>query len=60
VLSTDTGLGALVTLIGRDGAEEIIVDEVVGWASTLNYEILYDISKRVPRILRDAPVTNRP
>jgi len=56
----DTGLRAPVTLIGRDGAEEITVDEVAGWASTLNYEILCGISKRVPRILRDAPITDRP
>jgi alanine racemase len=53
----DAGVGAPVTLIGRDGAEEITVDDLAGWASTLNYEILCGISKRVPRILRDAPVT---
>ena len=53
----DAGLGASVTLIGRDGAEQITVDDLAGWAGTLNYEILCGISKRVPRILRDAPVT---
>jgi alanine racemase len=53
----DAGLGASVTLIGRDGAEQITVDALAGWAGTLNYEILCGISKRVPRIMRDAPVT---
>ena len=55
----DAGLGAAVTLIGRDGAEQITVDDLAGWAGTLSYEILCGISKRVPRILRDAPVTSR-
>jgi alanine racemase len=57
VPAADAGLGAAVTLIGRDGAEQITVDDLAGWAGTLNYEILCGISKRVPRILRDAPVT---
>jgi alanine racemase len=53
----DAGLGSAVTLIGREGGEEITVDDLAGWAGTLSYEILCGISKRVPRILRDAPVT---
>jgi alanine racemase len=53
----DAGLGSVVTLIGRDGAEQIAIDDLAGWAGTLNYEILCGISKRVPRILRDAPIT---
>ena len=48
---------APVTLIGRDGAEEITVDDLARWAGTISYEILCGISKRVPRVLRDAPVT---
>jgi alanine racemase len=59
VPQADVGLGAIVTLIGRDGDEQISVDDVAGWAGTLNYEILCGISKRVPRILRDAPVTSK-
>jgi alanine racemase len=47
------GVGAAVTLIGRDGSEAITVDDVATWASTINYEILCGISKRVPRILSD-------
>ena len=58
VPAIDAGLGTTVTLIGRDGGEQITVDDLAGWAGTLNYEILCGISKRVPRILRDAPVTS--
>jgi alanine racemase len=54
----DAGLGGAVTLIGRDGADQIMVDDLAGWAGALSYEILCGISKRVPRILRDAPVTS--
>ena len=52
----DTVLGSAVTLIGTVGGEQITVDDVAGWAGTLNYEVLCGISKRVPRILRDAPI----
>ena len=48
-----------MTLIGRDGAEQITVDELAGWAGTISYEILCGISKRVPRILRDARERSR-
>jgi alanine racemase len=54
----DAGLGGAVTLIGRDGPDQITVDDLAGWAGALSYEILCGISKRVPRILRDAPVTS--
>ncbi len=50
----ESALAGPVTLIGRDGPAEITVDEVARWASTINYEILCGISKRVPRVLRDA------
>jgi alanine racemase len=50
-------LGGAVTLIGRDGAEAITVDDVARWAGTVSYEILCGISKRVPRVLRDAAIT---
>ena len=57
---TDLPASALdgpVTLIGRDGAEEITVDDLARWAGTVSYEILCGISKRVPRVLRDGAVT---
>jgi alanine racemase len=50
--------GDLVTLIGGDGDETIGVDDLAGWAGTVNYEILCGISKRVPRALVDAAVTS--
>lgn len=53
----ESALAGPVTLIGRDGDEEITVDEVARWAGTVNYEILCGISKRVPRVLRDAAAT---
>jgi alanine racemase len=52
----DSALDGAVTLIGRDGAEEITVDDLARWAGTVNYEILCGISKRVPRVLRDAAI----
>ncbi len=60
---TDLSASALdgpVTLIGRDGTEEITVDDLARWAGTVSYEILCGISKRVPRVLRDAAVTVSP
>ncbi len=53
----ESALAGPVTLIGRDGAAQITVDDVARWSGTINYEILCGISKRVPRVLRDAAVT---
>ncbi|MDO8671373.1 MAG: alanine racemase [Dehalococcoidia bacterium] len=39
-----------VVLIGRQGAEEISVEEMASWSDTINYEIVCGISARVPRI----------
>jgi len=39
-----------VTLIGTDGSCMVSVDEVAGFAHTINYEIVCGISKRVPRM----------
>jgi alanine racemase len=55
----EAALAGAVTLIGRDGAEVISVDDVARWAGTVSYEILCGISKRVPRVLLDAAVTPR-
>jgi alanine racemase len=53
----EAALAGPVTLIGRDGSQAITVDDVARWAGTVSYEILCGISKRVPRVLRDAAVT---
>lgn len=46
----DVQVGDEVVLIGRQGNEEIDIDEVAGWLDTINYEIPCMIGKRVPRI----------
>lgn len=42
--------GSEVTLIGRDGGEEITMEEVAGLSGRFHYEIPCLISKRVPRV----------
>ncbi|MDQ0340460.1 alanine racemase [Caldalkalibacillus uzonensis] len=39
-----------VTLIGRQGGQEVSVDELAGLIGTINYEIPCQITKRVPRV----------
>ena len=39
-----------VVLFGRDGEEEITVDQLAAWAGVLNYEIICGIHSRVPRV----------
>ena len=41
--------GDCVTLIGRDGECEITADEIASLTGTINYEVVCDVSKRVPR-----------
>lgn len=43
-----------VTLLGRDGSEEITVDELGTLSGRFPYEFVCDIGKRVPRICRGA------
>ncbi|MEN1970549.1 alanine racemase [Lentibacillus sp. N15] len=43
-------IGTQVTLIGKQGTQEITMDEVAAYLDTINYEIPCIISKRVPRI----------
>ena len=42
-----------VTVIGREGDEEITADDVARLGGTISYEILCGISKRVPRIYKE-------
>lgn len=42
--------GDIVTLIGKDGNEEITSDELAALYGTIGYEVVCGISKRVPRI----------
>lgn len=42
--------GDVVTLIGREGEQEISVDEVAGKLGTINYEVVCMMGKRIPRV----------
>ena len=46
----DVQEGDMVTLFGRDGAAVIPVEELSGFANTINYEIVCLVTKRVPRV----------
>lgn len=46
-------VGDVATLIGRDGHEEITVDEVAGRTGTIAYEVLTGLTARLPRIWVD-------
>ncbi len=43
-------IGDVVTLIGRDGGEEVTADELAACEHTINYEVVCGLSKRVPRV----------
>lgn len=47
--------GDVATLIGRDGAEEITVDEVASRCGTISYEILTGLGTRLPRVYSTGP-----
>lgn len=47
---SETSVGDTVTLIGRDGTEEITADQIGALTGTVGYEIVCGISQRVPRI----------
>ena len=42
--------GDVATLLGSDGDEEIVVDEVAARAGTISYEILTGLTARLPRL----------
>ena len=42
--------GAVATLIGRDGGEQIWADQIARWTSTINYEVVSRIHPAIPRI----------
>ena len=47
---TGVKVGEEVVLIGKQGGEEIRVEEIAHWMGTIPYEILTSIGKKVPRI----------
>lgn len=50
VTGMDVKEGDLVTLAGKDGSEEILIDDLASLAGTFNYEFVCDLGKRVPRV----------
>ena len=42
-------VGDLVTLMGKDGDEQILADDIANFAGTISYEVISGISPRVPR-----------
>lgn len=42
--------GDMATLVGRDGPEEIELEQVAGLADTISYEILTRLGRRLPRV----------
>jgi alanine racemase len=51
--STTVKVGDKVTLIGKDGAEEITVNDWAKMLKTITYEVTCQINARVPRIFED-------
>ncbi|EGW37961.1 alanine racemase [Desulfosporosinus sp. OT] len=47
-------VGDVVTILGKDGYEQITATEMAGWMGTISYEVVCGISKRVPRIYLDS------
>jgi alanine racemase len=48
-------VGDTVTLIGRDGGEEVRVEDVARWAGTIPYAIPCGLGKRVRRVYLSTP-----
>ena len=53
VTNVQAKAGDIVTLIGKDGDDEITADELASICSTIGYEVVCGISKRVPRIFHE-------
>jgi alanine racemase len=50
---TDVEPGAPAVLIGRQGSERILAEEIAARLETINYEVTCGISSRVPRQVRE-------
>ena len=56
----DVRVGDEAVLIGRQGAEEITVDEIAALTGTISYEVLCRVGARVPRVYRAAEFPRAP
>ncbi|MHB8072857.1 alanine racemase [Desulfosporosinus fructosivorans] len=43
-------VGDVVTILGKDGYDQITATEMAEWIDTISYEVVCGISKRVPRV----------
>jgi len=46
-------VGDVVTILGKDGYEQITAIDMAEWIDTISYEVVCGISKRVPRVYLD-------
>ncbi|AYE37532.1 alanine racemase [Companilactobacillus zhachilii] len=46
-------VGTKVTILGKDGDEEITATDAAQYAGTINYEILCSLSERLPRVYKN-------
>lgn len=54
-------VGDVVTILGKDGHDQITATEMAEWLGTISYEVVCGISKRVPRVyLNDTEETTVP
>jgi alanine racemase len=53
----DAAPGDEVVLLGRQGNEEISVEELAAKLDTISYEVFCSVSARVPRVYRDGDTT---
>jgi alanine racemase len=56
----EVAVGREVTLIGRDGDEQVTAEELAGHLGTINYEITTRIASRVPRVYTNEIAGDRP
>jgi alanine racemase len=49
----DVQVGDVVTFFGEDQGARIPLEDVASQAETINYEVLTDLTQRVPRIWTD-------
>ncbi|WP_338828098.1 alanine racemase [Neomoorella thermoacetica] len=52
-LEEEVATGSEVILLGRQGEETIMADEIASWLDTISYEILTSIGRRVPRTYKN-------
>ncbi|KUO72688.1 MAG: alanine racemase [Desulfosporosinus sp. BRH_c37] len=50
---SEVHVGDVVTILGKDGYDQITATEMAEWIGTISYEVVCGISKRVPRLYLD-------